>query len=355
MELLENHRYIEALRALHTKFPFWSELEGKGVLISGATGLLGSFLIDAVMLRNENLSAEKRCCIIAVGRNRTAAEKRFAPWFSHEEFSFVSHDITKPMPAGKERIDYLIHAASPADPVAYVAEPINTVCANVLGTQNMLDHLLQQRYGRFLLCSSVEIYGENRGDVERFKEDYCGYLNCNTLRAGYPEGKRVSESLCQAYIEEKGTDAVIVRLPRCYGPTIRATDSKALTQFIKKAVAGEDIVLKSEGKQLFSFLYVADAVSAMLWVLLCGETGEAYNAADVGSDITLRELAHTVAAKAGTAVRFEVPEETERKGYSTATKALLDAEKLKTLGWRAQYDLTAGIEETLKILRKTNI
>ena len=126
-----------------------------------------------------------------------------------------------------------------------------------------------------------------------------------------------------------------------------------MAQFIKKAIAGEDIVLKSEGKQLYSFLYAADAVSAMLWVLLQGKTGEAYNAADERSDITLWELANVIAAKAGTSVCYELPEESERKGYSTATKALLDGNKLKKLGWKAQHDLTMGIEETIRILRET--
>lgn len=353
MELLRNNRYLETLRALHTSFPHWSRLEEKSMLISGATGLLGSLLIDAIMLWNQGLPAEKRCRITALGRNQAAAEKRFSRWLPYKEFLFVSHDITKPLPEGTGAADFLIHAASPADPVAFVAEPINTVCANLIGTQSMLEYSQYKQDCRLLLCSSGEVYGENRGDTERFQEDYCGYLNCNTLRAGYPEGKRVSESLCQAYIEEKGTDAVIIRLPRCYGPTMRMTDSKALAQFIKKAIAGEDIVLKSEGKQLYSFLYAADAVSAMLWVLLQGKTGEAYNAADERSDITLWELANVIAAKAGTSVCYELPEESERKGYSTATKALLDGNKLKKLGWKAQHELTMGIEETIRILRET--
>lgn len=354
MELMGNVRYLATLKNMHTNFPLWGALNRKTLLISGATGMLGSLLIDTIMLRNQDLLPENRSHIIALGRNQKAAKRRFAPWQNRKEFSFISHDIALPMTEIEGKIDYLVHAASPADPIAYISEPINTICANMFGTRNMLDCSLRQKGARFLLCSSVEIYGENRGDVERFKEDYCGYLNCNTLRAGYPEGKRVSESLCQAYITEKDADAVIIRLPRCYGPTMRTSDSKALAQFIRKAVAKEDIILKSAGNQLFSFLYAVDAVLALLWVLMRGETGEAYNAAEMDSDITLFELAHTVATKAGVSVRFEMPEGVEQSGYSVATKALLDAEKLRRLGWKSYYDLATGIDETIQILESMN-
>ena len=123
---------------------------------------------------------------------------------------------------------------------------------------------------RFLLAFSNEMYGENRGDVEFYDEDYCGYIKCNTLRAGYPESKRCSEALCQAYKQQKGLDVVIARLTRSYGPTMNMSDTKAVSQFIKRGVAGEDIILKSEGTQYFSYTYMSDAVSGLLWVLLTG-------------------------------------------------------------------------------------
>ena len=350
MELIENEAYLAMLKRMSARFPLWTKLNGKCVLVSGATGMLGSLLVDVIMLHNQDMLPEERCHIIAIGRNQVTAKQRFEHWFKCKEFLFLSHDIGFPLTNVEKRADFFIHAASTADPKAYVAEPINTVCANIFGTRNMLDSSLLSENGRLLLCSSVEIYGENRGNVDRFKEDDCGYLNCNTLRAGYPEAKRVSESLCQAYIEERNADAVIIRLPRCYGPTMRTSDSKALAQFIKRALAKKDIILKSAGDQLYSFLYGADAALAILWVLLCGKTGEAYNAADRNSDITLNELAHMVAKKAGTAVRFEIPEEAERKGYSVATKALLDARKLQALGWMPYYNLASGIDETLQIM-----
>lgn len=352
MELMENRRYLAMLERLLRAFPHWDRLEGKTLYLTGGTGMLGSLLIDAVMLRNETAPFERQIRILAAGRNSGRAEERFSRWWDHRAFTFLEQDVRQPLSELPESPDYWIHAASTTHPVAYATEPINTILANVEGTRNLLEQAAQSPGSRFLLLSSVEIYGENRGDTKAFSESSCGYLDSNTLRAGYPEAKRVSEALCQAYIEEKGVDAAIIRLPRCYGPTMQMTDSKAAAQFIKKAVQGEDIVLKSEGNQLYSYAHASDAVLGILWVLLTGETGEAYNLADARSDIRLKDLAKTAADHAGSRVVFDLPDETERRGYSTASKAVLDAGKLRALGWQASYDINTGIRETIDILRE---
>lgn len=134
--------------------------------------------------------------------------------------------------------DVVIHLASTTHPRAYASEPVSTITSNVTGLQNLLEYSLvggnDHRDGRFVFASSVEIYGKNRGDAERFDEQYCGYIDPNTLRAGYPEAKRLGEALCQAYSEQHGIDFVIPRIARTYGPTLHKDDSKALSQFITK-------------------------------------------------------------------------------------------------------------------------
>lgn len=354
MKLIEIPKYVDSLKKLHQKFPYWEQMDGKTVFISGVSGMLGSFLADAVMLRNESLPRKKWCSIIGVGRNKAAAEARFERWMDSGAFTFIAHDVSVPIDDLPVEPDYWIHGASTTHPVAYATEPVNTILANVLGTHNLLERAAGKKGSRFLLLSSVEVYGENRGDIEYFTEDYCGYLNCNTLRAGYPEAKRTSEALCQAYIGQEGVDAVILRLPRCYGPTMRMSDSKAVAQFIKKAVNGEDIVLKSAGTQLYSYAYVHDAVAGMLWTLCAGACGQAYNLGNKGSDIMLKDLAGIAARCAGTNVVFDLPSGVERQGYSTATKALLDGSKLEALGWRTRWDIKTGICDTIDILKQVN-
>ena len=351
MDFLKNAAYRQMLRTLLDDFPCWEALEGKRILISGASGMIGSLLIDALMLRNIDLDLSRRTRILAVSRSEATARRRFSGWFNYKEFLFFSHDIAEPLEDFYETPELLIHAASTTHPAQYVNEPINTIQANILGTKNMLDVAARTSGSRFLLLSSVEIYGGNRADTPYFDESCCGYIDCNTLRAGYPEAKRVSEAMCQAYIREKQADAVIIRLPRCYGPTMRMTDTKALSQFIKKGLAGEDIVLKSEGNQFYSYAFAADAVLGMLYALGCGACGTAYNLADDGSDITLRELAELVARIAGRKVIFELPDEAERAGYSTATRAVMRGERLKALGWKPRYSMETGIKLTMEMLR----
>ncbi len=330
----------------------WEKLQNSTVLISGATGLIGSFLVDVLMYRNRAFSMN--CTVYALGRSENRARERFADCCDQPAFRFLPYDVNRPLDgANVGTVDYLLHLASNTHPMAYSTDPIGTITTNIIGTANMLEFAVSHHVRRCAFASSNEIYGENRGDAETFDESYCGYLDCNTLRAGYPESKRCGEALCQAYIRQKGLDIVIPRLTRSYGPTLLPTDTKALSQFLHKAVAGEDIVLKSAGTQYYSYTYVADAVTGLLTVLLKGACGQAYNISDSASDSMLKDLAAMIASYAGKKVVFEIPDAAEAAGYSRATKARLDSGKLQRLGWKAKYDLKTGIERTIDILRDT--
>lgn len=327
----------------------WTQLDHRSVLVIGASGLIGSYLVDVLMRRNNQFGAD--IDVFAMGRSKQHLETRFAAYATDGLFHPVVADVTKPLPADLHA-DYVLHAASNTHPRQYATDPIGTIMTNLLGTQQVLEHAVAQRPIRVLFLSSVEIYGENRGDVTKFTEDYSGYLDPNTLRAGYPEGKRVSEALCQAYIAKHDLDIVIPRICRTFGPTMKLNDSKASSQFILKAVAGEDIVLKSEGTQYYSYGYVADIVSALLFLLAHGQNGEAYNIAVPGFDLHLRELAEKLAAIAGTKVVFDLPDATEAAGFSKATTAILDATKLDALGWRPAFDLDTALRHTVAMVKE---
>ena len=349
MTLYTNKLYLEDIsKVAETELP-WEKLQDRSVFLSGSTGLLGSFLVDVLMQKNaEGLN----CKIYALGRTQKKAEDRFSKWWGDDHLVFLPYDVNKPFERNDVGIvDYVLHLASNTHPMQYSTDPIGTITTNIIGLQNMLDFAMDHHAMRFAFTSSNEIYGENRGDAEMFDEGYCGYIDSNTLRAGYPESKRCGEALCQAYKVQKGLDVVIPRFTRSYGPTMLLTDTKAISQFIRKGIAGEDIVLKSAGTQNYSYTYMADAIYGLLTVVLRGESGEAYNIADEASNITLKDLAKIIADHAGKQVVFEIPDAVEAAGYSKATKALLDGSKLKMLGWKPFYSILAGIPRTMDILK----
>ena len=333
---------IESILAQDLDF---SLLAGKRILITGGTGLVGSALVDTLCFLDERLDLGLH--LVLVSRSRNKFLERIG---NRKNIEFISHDMAKPFEYGG-RVDYAVHLAANTHPVAYATKPVETITTNFLGTMNLLELCAKNKGSRFVNVSSVEIYGESKSEGFRFSENDLGYIDCNTLRSGYNESKRLGESLSQAYLSQYGVDFVTARLCRCYGPTLQKDDSKALSQFLFRAMDGEDIILKSSGEQHFSYIDVFSAVSAIIFIMLKGETGEVYNVADERQDTKLKDLAELVARIGNVKVVFDLPNETEAKGFSKASTALLDATKLKRLGWKALFDLKTGVENTMKIYK----
>ena len=319
-------------------------LKGKRFLITGATGLIGVCLIDALMKYNQ-LGAN--ITIYAIGRNKDRAAMRLGEYYDDKNFRFIEQDVRQSLPSPLN-VDYIIPLASNTHPMAYSQYPIETIEINVKGLEYALQKA-EECGATILYPSTVEVYGNARGgDV--FSEDYTGLLNLSTARSCYTESKRVCEALCQSYIAEKGTKVKIVRLSRIFGPTMLMSDSKASSQFIIKALNDEDIVLKSKGEQYFSYTYVTDAVCAMLYVLINGENSVAYNIASEKCNVHLKDFARMCAEWAGRQVVFDLPSDNERKGFSVAMHAILDNSRLRNLGWNCKYGIEEAICRTLQIM-----
>ncbi|WP_376713419.1 NAD-dependent epimerase/dehydratase family protein [Enterococcus dongliensis] len=352
MVLLENEIYRAELDKINQANNNWKKIDHHSFLIIGATGMIGSYMIDVLMRRNEK--NQSNIHIYAMGRSIDRLKKRFSMYEESTFFHMVEADVTQPFMLDKE-VDYIFHGASNTHPRAYATDPIGTIMTNLMGTQQVLEFAVKKKAQRVAFLSTVEIYGENRGDVEKFTEDYCGYIDCNTLRAGYPEGKRAGESLCQAYIAKHDLDIIIPRVCRTFGPTMLLNDSKASSQFILNAVNNEDIVLKSEGNQYFSYAYVGDVVYALLYLLGNGENGEAYNIAVPEFDLHLKDLAHGLAALNQKEVIFDLPDEEERRGFSTASQAILASDKIDSIGWRPLFGLNEALKNTVELIRNERI
>ena len=202
---------------------------------------------------------------------------------------------------------------------------------------------------RLLYVSSGEVYGQGDVSISAFKEEYAGYVNALSPRSCYPLSKRTTENLCVSYWKQYGGETVIVRPCHTYGPCMTTTDNRAHVQFFHNALDGEDILLKSAGRQMRSYNYVADCVAGLLTVLINGEPGEAYNLANPESRLTIAQLAAKIAKAESKKVVFEDPTSVEIANQSPIAKQVLDTQKLEKLGWKPAFSIEEGISHTLSI------
>jgi nucleoside-diphosphate-sugar epimerase len=325
----------------------WHKLKNKSVLITGATGLICSFLIDVLMFRNKCYNSN--ISLYALSRNVCFAKKRFEIYWNNSLFKYIQYDISEKINL-EDKVNFIIHGASNAYPASYVADPVGTMKSNLWGISNLLDYTLKMKSERILYISSGEIYGEGNG--EDFVESYSGYVDCLNPRSCYPSSKRAAESLCVSYSHQYDVDVVIARPCHIYGPTITDSDDRVFAQFIRNVLTKNDVILKSRGEQYRSYCYVSDCVSALLVILLKGDRGNAYNISNKYSNVSIVELAQAIALASGQHVIFDIPSNMKEEGYTSITRAVLSSTKLELLGWAAKYVLSAGIQQTIQILSK---
>lgn len=343
ISLFNHPLYRSELETVVKACQWREELGGKTIAVTGASGLIGSAIVDILLYCNETL--QNPVHIFALGRNIEKLQTRFGT--EQPELQFVLYNANEKN-VFPETVDYVIHAAGNAQPDKYVSHPAETMTANFSGMRDWLEFARRKKAGRVLYVSSSEVYGKLDTGLPILETDY-GFVDIMDTRSSYAVSKRAAEALCKAYCSEYGTDVVMVRPGHIYGPTAGKTDTRIFAVLVHMAGQGSELVLKSAGTQKRSYCHCLDCAAAILTVLLRGQAGEPYNISNRNSIITIREMAEIIAKKAGIPLRFDLPTQRERQAFNPMDNSSLNAEHLEALGWYGCISAQEGFEEYIEI------
>lgn len=327
-----------------------SELRNRSVLITGATGLICSAVIDLLIRYNETHDEQIR--IIVAARSFDRVKERFGIFCSRKYFEFVPYDATDKVFEYDSHSDYIIHGASNATPSKIIKEPVETIISNFIGIEVLLEYAQRVGTERLLYVSSSEIYGL-KSDDRPFSEDAYGFIDILNPRNSYSVAKRAAETLCVSYAAEYGFESVMVRPGHIYGPTASRTDNRVSSVWAYDVAEGRDIVMKSDGAQVRSYCHCLDCASAIIKVLLKGEPSHAYNIANPASKASIKEMAEILTENAGVKLRFELPSEEEKKAFNPMNNSTLDSSALVDLGWTGVFNAQEGFAHTIKVIKES--
>ena len=352
----------------------WEKLRDSSVLVTGATGQIGSEIIKLLLFLNEKKSLNIK--IIALIRNIEKAKSIFKDFFienslyeysintslrgvenamaiqNNNNIGFICQDITTSI-IYDEKVDYIIHTANSTTSKDFITKPVETIDSIYIGTKNILDFAKSKSIKSMIYLSSMEVYGTPSNEKKIYEKDI-GKLDSMLIRNSYPIGKLVAENLCVSEFSEYKLPVKIIRLTQTIGGSISPSDNRVWADFARKSSKGENIVLHTKGETKRNYLYITDAVSAIFCILLNGENGQIYNAANENTYCSILEMANIASSLSKdkkTKVIFEFLDESVT-GYQAVKKIDLSSEKLKQLGWEYKVSLIEAYKKIIIMLQK---
>lgn len=338
----------EDIEYIHKKTDF-TRLEGKHILITGATGLIGSAVVTSILEWNRKTA--NKINITAVVRNIEKAKNIFAD-YDNTCLNYIVSDVCD-VKAENLNVDYIIHGASPTSSKAFINTPVEIIKTAVGGTSSMLELARVNNVESFVYLSSMEVYGTPDTDEKIYEDRHC-VQNVLDVRTCYPESKCMCENMCISYASEYNVPAKIIRLTQTFGTGVNYNDGRVFAEFARCVIENRNIVLKTKGETKRNYLYTADAVTAIFAVLLDGQSGNAYNAANEDTYCSIYEMSQLVSQLSdnGIKVIIEDNSDAQKLGYAPPLKMNLSTKKLMNLGWCPAYNLKEMYIRMIKTMKK---
>ena len=317
---------------------YWSDFSGKTILVTGATGAIGSFLIKSLLRVNEETNYNIKT--VALVRDVEKAKRIFG---NNSAIEYITQDI-KTSISYNNSIDYIIHCANNTNSQSFVDYPLESLDVAISGTKNILEFAYNKKVKSIVFLSSMEVYGELSAERGMTKETDYGYIDILKPRSSYQVGKKTAEAYCSGYSTEKNLPVKIVRLAQVVTPTVNYNDERVFAYFARSIAENKDIILKTTGEVVRSFCYITDAITAILTVLLKGKNGEAYNIACPDATKSIRDIATLLTQKYNLQTIFEIEPNTK---YPAKTNWQLDINKIRLLGWQPETSFNEMFERII--------
>ena len=327
----------------------WKKFKDKTILISGANGFLPAYVVKSLLFLNE-INKDYNVNVIGLVRNKKKAEVKFIEYLNNKNFILIEQDVCNEINI-KEKIDFIIHAASQASPKFYGIDPVGTLKANVVGTINLLELARKNNIESFLYFSSGEVYGILPEDKIPIKEDSYGYVNPCDVRSCYAEGKRMGENICVSYYHQYKIPIKIVRPFHTYGPGMQLDDGRVYADFVKNILQNAPIQLQSDGSAIRAFCYLTDATIGFIKVLLDGINGEAYNVGNPEGEKSILELAKILVnlpLNKNTEIKYLSTKNDNNYMKSPINRNSPNIDKMKDLGWNPKINVQEGFTRTIE-------
>lgn len=319
--------------------PLFQPLENKTLLITGATGLIGSLLIKSILQYNE--TTPRKIKVIGIARSLDKVNRIFKNYvYPTCQLQFMIQNIVDTIHMDEE-VDYIVHTASITDSKQFVEFPVETIKTTVNGCENLLHFGYQKKVQGFLYLSTLEVYGFpfEKNEISYLDEKTFGSLDPCLSRSSYPEGKRLAECLCISYMEEYGLPVKIIRLSQTFGPGVLYNDNRVFAEFSRCLLEQRDIILRSQGNTVRNYCYTMDEIRAMLTVLIHGVKGEVYNVANKNTTASIYDMAKLICSLSQDSIGIKFELDNKNYGYNPEMKVALNTEKIEKLGWAPQYNL----------------